>query len=152
MRGLCALTMAVVSSGCVDDTPTPSRAIVSTPPSLASDSVELATPEKKAAAQKKAVVSLTAAAQAKIRAIRQQSGKPYLRVSVVRGGSTGFKYDLQFDDRVEPDKDFVDEMDGFAVVIDQTSSLFLEGASIDWQVTEDGKEGFHFDNPNAVAE
>jgi Fe-S cluster assembly iron-binding protein IscA len=52
---------------------------------------------------------------------------------------------------LRPKKDLVDQLDRITVIVDQTNDLFVQGASIDWQITEDGKQGFHFDNPNAVA-
>lgn len=59
-------------------------------------------------------------------------------------------YDLKFDDRVSRDDDYLDEQNGIQIVVDKRSALFLEGATIDWQTTPDGRQGFHFDNPNAV--
>jgi iron-sulfur cluster assembly protein len=101
-------------------------------------------------AKQHSVVKLTPTAIAKVREAQEQDGKPYLRVSVVSGGSTGFMYDLKFDDRMSVENDNVDELGGIKVLVDKKSAVFLEGATIDWQTTPDGLEGFHFDNPNAV--
>src|SRR6185437_6311637 len=106
------------------------------------------TAEKKSPAateKKRAVVRLTARALAKIR--EEQEGKPFLRVAVVSGGSTGFMYDMKFDDQINVASDYLDELEEITVVVDKRSALFLEGATIDWQITADGAEGFYFDNP-----
>jgi len=102
------------------------------------------------APQKKSVVALTDAAAAKVREFKKEIGLPYLRVSVSPGGCTGFMYDLRFDDELNADSDYLDESHGLKIVVDRKSALYIDGASIDWQVLDDGREGFHFDNPNAV--
>jgi Fe-S cluster assembly iron-binding protein IscA len=58
-------------------------------------------------------------------------------------------YDLQVDDTMN-DSDFVDDSNGFRLVVDPKSSIYLEGATIDWQTQADGTTGFKFHNPNAV--
>jgi len=104
----------------------------------------------KTTAEQRGVVNLTPTAVAKFREAQKQDGKPFLRVAVVFGGTTGFMYDLTFDDRIDDENDYIDEVDGIMVIVDKRSSLFLEGATIDWQVSPDGQQGFHFENPNAV--
>ena len=44
------------------------------------------------------------------------------------------------------------ESRGLKILVDRRSVLFIDGASVDLQVTADGREEFHFDNPNAVQE
>jgi iron-sulfur cluster assembly accessory protein len=107
-------------------------------------------PKVETAAEEYTVVKLTPAAIAHFREAQKEDGKPFLRVAVVSGGSTGFMYDLKFDDQINDENDYFDDMDGIKVVVDKRSALFLEGATIDWQTTADGRQGFHFDNPNAV--
>jgi Fe-S cluster assembly iron-binding protein IscA len=62
----------------------------------------------------------------------------------------GFMYDLKFDDTPLNDEDRVDSSHGFQLVVDARSSLFLQGATIDWETQSDGEAGFRFDNPHAV--
>ena len=102
------------------------------------------------AEQRRRVISLTPAAIAKLRGSRHEDGKAYLRVAVVAGGTTGFMYDMKFDNTFDRKNDYLDDVDGIKVVVDKRSALFLEGATIDWQTTPDGRQGFKFDNPNAV--
>ncbi len=72
-----------------------------------------------------------------------------LRVGVTGGGCSGFSYALGFDSSVDEKKDNSYEMHGVTVAVDQKSSLYLDGTTVDFF---DGleKRGFTFDNPNAV--
>jgi iron-sulfur cluster assembly protein len=97
------------------------------------------------------VVNVTPAAVIRLKEALAAEPSKHVRVSVKQGGSTGFMYDLQIDDSID-EEDFVDTSNGFTLVIDQTSSFFLEGATIDWQTQPDGRSGFKFDNPNALEE
>jgi outer membrane protein assembly factor BamB len=95
------------------------------------------------------VVRLSPAAIAKVREFQKQTGKPFLRVSVKGGGISGYSYDMGMtNDRSE--NDFVGDAGGIQILVDHKSSIFLDGATIDWQTTTDGRTGFHFDNPNAL--
>lgn len=96
------------------------------------------------------IVTLTPAAASKVRDAQKQSGKPLLRVAVKTGGCTGFLYDLQFDDSSDPETDIKYFEKGITIVVDQRSSVYLEGAVVDWQIDGDGQAGFQFNNPNAV--
>ncbi len=66
------------------------------------------------------------------------------------GGCTGYMYDLQFVDNIDPELDIQYKHNGIAMVVDRKSSLFLDGAVIDWETRPDGQKGFKFNNPNAV--
>ena len=85
-----------------------------------------------------------------IRELQQQNSKPFLRVRVLPHDTTGFLYDLSLDDKVIPGRDYMDESDRITIVVDKGSAPFVQGATIDWQTRADGRQGFHFDNPNAV--
>jgi len=95
------------------------------------------------------VVQLTTAAVKKLQEMPSRDEKPFLRVSV-KSGSTGFQYDLKFDDHVNEGNDYLDSSGEIKVVVDKTSALFLEGVTIDWKTLADGRQGFHFNNPNAI--
>jgi iron-sulfur cluster assembly protein len=101
-------------------------------------------------AEQKKVVGLTPAAVAKLRDALRRDGKPYVRVGVVSGGTTGFMYDLKLDNVLDGDNDYLDGSDGVEVIVDKRSALFLYGATVDWKTAADGRQGFSFDNPNAV--
>jgi len=75
----------------------------------------------------------------------QAAGKA-LRLYVEGGGCAGFQYGFKFDDRSEDDT--VSPQNGFDVVIDPMSSMYLSGVQVDY--TEDlNGAGFQFQNPNA---
>jgi iron-sulfur cluster assembly protein len=99
------------------------------------------------------VITLTPAAGKRVRELLLS--KPpgtSLRVGVKGDGATGFTYDLDFAEKANPNVDFLGSSEGVKVVVDQRSALFLEGATIDWEVMPDGKSGFRFNNPNATKE
>jgi iron-sulfur cluster assembly protein len=72
-----------------------------------------------------------------------------LRVFVSGGGCSGMQYGMAFE---ETPKDFdkVIEVDGVRLIVDPTSMMYLEGATIDFVDSLMGG-GFRIDNPNAVS-
>ncbi|MBX7232522.1 MAG: iron-sulfur cluster assembly accessory protein [Bdellovibrionales bacterium] len=70
-----------------------------------------------------------------------------LRVSVTRGGCSGYSYKMDFDlQKNETDRIFEDH--GVQVVIDSKSLLYIAGMTLDFEGGLNGK-GFVFSNPNA---
>jgi iron-sulfur cluster assembly accessory protein len=69
-----------------------------------------------------------------------------LRIYVEGGGCAGFQYGLAFDDKRESDA--VVTCDGFEVAIDPMSSMYLQGAKVDFVEGLYGT-GFKIENPNA---
>lgn len=74
-------------------------------------------------------------------------GTTHLRVAVVPGGCSGLTYDLGWDTTVQ-DQDQTDHVGDIAVVLDQKSALYLDGAELHFTDGLQG-EGFHFTNPLA---
>lgn len=70
-----------------------------------------------------------------------------LRVAVRPGGCSGFSYEMFFDTDIGDD-DRSEEINGVKVVVDQSSAMLLDGATLDYK---DGLQetGFSIDNPNA---
>jgi iron-sulfur cluster assembly accessory protein len=97
---------------------------------------------------KKAPISLTANAIAKVKDIMaQQNPVPAgLRVGVVGGGCSGFSYSMQFETNAGL-MDKVFDMDGLKVYVDATSVMYLNGCTVDYVETLEGA-GFKFENPN----
>ncbi len=98
-----------------------------------------------------AILNLTDAAVARIRALQEKSGKPGagLRISLKEGGCAGYEYDMQWAEEPNPGDDVV-EQDGVKVYIDPGALLYLLGSTMDYQ--EDRlKAGFVFDNPNQIS-
>ncbi len=71
-----------------------------------------------------------------------------LRVSVMPGGCSGFKYGLVIEDKAAED-DIVVQHDGFKVFVDPFSAQYLSGTIIDYTSSMQGS-GFTFKNPNAT--
>jgi iron-sulfur cluster assembly accessory protein len=95
------------------------------------------------------VITLTDNASSKVKALMEAEGgdELALRVAVRPGGCSGFSYEMFFDSDVATDDVAVD-FDGVKVVVDASSALLLEGATLDYS---DGLQGagFAIDNPNA---
>jgi iron-sulfur cluster assembly protein len=70
-----------------------------------------------------------------------------LRVSVLPGGCSGFKYSLNIEERALED-DAVVEVSGVRVFVDGFSMQYLTGITIDYTSSMQGS-GFTFNNPNA---
>jgi len=71
-----------------------------------------------------------------------------LRVSVLPGGCSGFKYSLNVEERALED-DSVLEVNGIRVFVDGFSMQYLNGVTIDYVTSMQGS-GFTFHNPNAT--
>ena len=70
-----------------------------------------------------------------------------LRVSVLPGGCSGFKYSLNIEERAVED-DMSAEINGVRVFVDGFSAQYLNGVTIDYTSSMQGS-GFTFSNPNA---
>ena len=70
-----------------------------------------------------------------------------LRVSVLPGGCSGFKYSLNIEERAL-DVDMVHEVNSVRVFVDGFSAQYLAGVTIDYVSSMQGS-GFTFSNPNA---
>jgi len=71
-----------------------------------------------------------------------------LRVSVLPGGCSGFKYSLNIEERSLED-DAVLEINGIRVFVDGFSMQYLNGVTVDYVSSMQGS-GFTFHNPNAT--
>ena len=71
-----------------------------------------------------------------------------LRVSVLPGGCSGFKYSLNIEERPLED-DHVLPLDRIRVFVDGFSLQYLNGVTIDYVTSMQGS-GFTFSNPNAT--
>ncbi len=70
-----------------------------------------------------------------------------LRVSVLPGGCSGFKYSLNIEERALED-DMAFDVNGVRVFVDGFSAQYLSGVTIDYVSSMQGS-GFTFHNPNA---
>lgn len=73
----------------------------------------------------------------------------FLRIGVAGGGCSGFNYTLNFDNSFDEKADSKYEWHGVPLVVDKKSALYLDGTTVDWFESLE-KQGFTFENPNAV--
>jgi iron-sulfur cluster assembly protein len=71
-----------------------------------------------------------------------------LRVGVLPGGCSGFKYNLNIEDK-PLDDDVVIETSGVRCFVDGFSAQYLNGVTIDFK-SNFQESGFAFENPNAT--
>ena len=71
-----------------------------------------------------------------------------LRIGVMPGGCSGFKYSLNIEERAADD-DLTLESAGVRLFVDAFSAQYLNGVTIDYVVTMQSS-GFTFENPNAT--
>jgi iron-sulfur cluster assembly protein len=98
----------------------------------------------------KSGIELTESALSHVKALRDQQGNDLcLRVGVRQGGCSGMSYLMEFEDisNARPDDEIFD-YDGFKLVCDRKSLLYIYGLVLDYSNAMIGG-GFQFTNPNA---
>jgi iron-sulfur cluster assembly protein len=95
-------------------------------------------------------IQLTDAALRQVQFLRQKQGKDLcLRVGVRQGGCSGMSYLMDFiDPSSTREDDDVFDHEGFQLVCDRKSILYLYGLVLDYSDAMIGG-GFQFTNPNA---
>lgn len=95
-----------------------------------------------------APIQLTDAAATEVRRLLAAEAKAEqgLRLAVSGGGCSGLVYKVEFDTRQEGD--LVVPFEGFDVLMDRKSTIYLRGITLDHQQGLSGR-GFQFHNPNA---
>jgi iron-sulfur cluster assembly protein len=95
-------------------------------------------------------IQLTDTALQHVKLLQQQQGKELcLRVGVRQGGCSGMSYMMDFEDSSRiSEHDQVFDYDGFRIICDKKSLLYLYGLVLDYSNAMIGG-GFQFTNPNA---
>ncbi|XP_030461955.1 iron-sulfur assembly protein IscA, chloroplastic [Syzygium oleosum] len=104
-----------------------------------------------ASEQLKPAISLTDNALKHLNRMRSERSEDLcLRIGVRQGGCSGMSYTMDFENRsnARPD-DSIIEYNGFVIVCDPKSLLFLYGMQLDYSDALIGG-GFSFSNPNAT--
>lgn len=98
------------------------------------------------------VLSVTPAAVNIIRSLLEQRNIPgyALRVFVSGGGCSGLQYGMAFEPEARDFDALIEPDNGVRLVVDPTSLMYLEGATIDYVDSLMGG-GFRIENPNAVS-
>ena len=94
-------------------------------------------------------VTDSAAQRIKELIMKNRSTQEALRISVDGGGCSGFMYNYQLIDNINDD-DYICEIKGIKVVIDETSQVFLNECVVEF-VRELGGNYFQIINPKATA-
>ncbi len=96
-------------------------------------------------------IQMTPTALEQVKRLREQQGSDLtLRVGVRQGGCSGMSYTMDFiDSESVTEHDEVYDYDGFQVVCDRKSLLYLYGLMLDYSNALIGG-GFQFTNPNAT--
>lgn len=94
------------------------------------------------------MVTMSEAAQCKTKEMLSEEGPcQYLRLFVEAGGCSGFQYGLAYEtEKQENDQSF--PFDGFELLIDPNSYIYLADADIDYAESLHGG-GFSIKNPKA---
>ncbi|MBU7582534.1 MAG: iron-sulfur cluster assembly accessory protein [Nostoc sp. TH1S01] len=95
-------------------------------------------------------ILLSEAALRQVKLLQERQGQDLcLRVGVRQGGCSGMSYMMDFEDKskITP-QDEVFDYDGFQIVCDRKSLLYLYGLMLDYSDAMIGG-GFQFTNPNA---
>jgi len=96
------------------------------------------------------MVTLTETASRKLSELLSQQPREILglRLSVQKGGCSGYSYGMSFAESTEPG-DWVGEFGGVKVFVDPQSAPVLQGVEVDW-VESLQATGFAIRNPNAA--
>lgn len=95
-------------------------------------------------------LSMTEAASRRIKSLVQSDPEsPYLRVTVLGGGCSGFQYSFSLDD-TRNDDDLALERDGATMLVDEMSISLLQGSEVDFEQTL-AASMFVIRNPNATS-
>jgi len=71
-----------------------------------------------------------------------------LRIGVMPGGCSGFKYEMSIDE-AQAEDDMVLDLEGIRIFVDPFSAQYLNGVTVDYVSTMQS-QGFAFQNPNAT--
>ena len=95
------------------------------------------------------MITITENATKRIKEILEEESNPNnkLRIFVQGGGCSGMQYGFTFDEETT-DEDVVVEVNGINLLVDSMSSMYLQGATIDYKEELMGSS-FKIDNPNA---
>lgn len=97
------------------------------------------------------MISLSNEAAVQLKKILAEENEPDLglRVFVAGGGCSGFQYQMVLENETR-DGDYISDIEGVKLYVDQFSQKYLEGAEIDYVNSLMGG-GFTVHNPNAVS-
>jgi iron-sulfur cluster assembly protein len=94
------------------------------------------------------MITLTEAAQKKVKNLLARRGGAGIRLGVKTTGCSGLAYVLEYVDQYTADDTVINYAhDSFVVLVDKKSAVYMNGMTVDY-VREGLNEGFRFSNPN----
>ena len=104
------------------------------------------------AVEETTAINLTPSAQSKLQQLLKERNIPDygLRVFVSGGGCSGLQYGMSFEQSARDFDAVVEPDNGVRLLVDPTSMMYLEGATIDYVDSLMGG-GFRIENPNAAS-
>jgi len=95
------------------------------------------------------LITITDLAKSKLNGVQKEDmpEAKYIRIALKGGGCSGFTYTVQFETNKDEGDLEVNIQKLTPVIIDEVSQQYMNGTTIDY-VTENGVEGFKFNNPN----
>ena len=95
------------------------------------------------------LINLTDSAKNHLKKLAQDNNKKYVRLEVKGGGCAGFRYDWSFDDIIQDTDEYI-IFDGFTLLLDNASILYLTGMTIEYKKEIFGRF-LELKNPNATS-
>jgi iron-sulfur cluster assembly protein len=97
------------------------------------------------------MINVSTLAAKKLLQLKDEEGRSessFLRVYVEKGGCSGFKYKMDFEEGELKENDKTFQTESAKVVVDTKSLLYLAGMTLEYEGGLNG-QGFIFSNPNA---
>lgn len=96
------------------------------------------------------MITLTESAIGQVKKVIGEQAASYvgIRVGVEGGGCSGFQYTLKLEQASREGDDVV-QVEGFQLLVDPQSMVYLDGTEIDYVETLQAA-GFRFNNPNVT--
>jgi len=96
------------------------------------------------------MITLTESAIGQVKRVIGEQAASYvgIRVGVEGGGCSGFQYTLKLEQASREGDDVV-QVEGFQLLVDPQSMVYLDGTEIDYVETLQAA-GFRFNNPNVT--
>lgn len=91
------------------------------------------------------IVNITPTAAERIRELASVNAGQHLRLSVVKSGCSGNRYDLKFVEQAGPADEMVSD-NGADILVDPQSLFLVLGMTVGWKEDKFGRQ-FTFENP-----
>jgi len=94
-------------------------------------------------------IQVTPSALSELETALEREKCSYVRISVMPGGCSGFRYSMGIEEASNEDDEVVEVSDKVKILVDPFSSQYLNELNLDYISTMEAS-GFKFNNPNAT--